>query len=102
MNYYNLKCLFYAVHINDDEIQRLYEQIKQRFEKTKFSKHFLTGKTTSRRKGKKEKKMAYARNSLRKITNIIKFKKMIKQLPDLKNNLVDFYCRQSLQKFLQI
>lgn len=102
MNKYNLKCLFYANITDDKEIRILFSKIKNEFEKEKFCKHFLIGKTTSRRKGKKERKISKIRNRLIKINNILKFTKLLKQLPDLKNNLVGFNCKQSIYEFLEI
>lgn len=102
LNKHNLKCLFYAVNTEYEKLKKLFHKIKNEFEKIKFSKHFLKGKTTIRRKGKREQKMSFIRNSLRKIINIIRLKKIIKKLPDLKNNLVGFYCKQTIQEFLKI
>lgn len=100
MNNFHSQCLYFADKMNMHEINQHYYEIKQKFEETKFNKHFSKGKTTKHRKGKVEKRMGKIKSSFRKICYIKYYKKQIWHNPNILNNLTDKKFDKGIESFL--
>jgi hypothetical protein len=93
-------CLYFATTCSLGYLIKKYELYNKTFSHLKYSKHKKQGKTTKRRKGNVESRLAISRNAVHSLSKIIYYKKnmlndkMVVDLPE------DFTYDKSLYEFL--
>lgn len=97
---HNNICLYFATTCSFSFLLKKYELYNKTFAYLKYSKHKKQGKTTKRRKGNTEAKLAVSRNAVQALSKIIYLKKnlnnnkLIAELPE------GFTYNKSLYEFL--
>lgn len=102
MNKFNFYSLYFASQENKNKILKLRDKIFLNFELAKHNKHFSRGKTTKHRNGKREKKFSLLKVRKRKISYILRYQKIIEQMPEVLENIKKDDVKISLQEWLNM
>jgi hypothetical protein len=97
MGTYDLICLYLASILSFEKIIELKDKYQKIYNKKKLNAHALEGKTTSRRKGRKDADKAQIREINKKIDNVLFFKKQIRSFPEILEFIKNLYLEK---KFL--
>ena len=94
-----LHCLYYANSVKYKTLLSTKRTLQAEYENQCFVKHFLTGKNTSHRFGKKEKRHNFKKSKVSKINRILAYTKAIKRNKEILKNLEGF--RPSSKNFYE-